>query len=70
MTLGQRRLTLRASVAEEIRRLIMSGQLAPGERLFEDRLAEQLGASQLDPVVRVETEAQPGAPTRPAARPR
>lgn len=45
MTLGQRHLTLRESVAEEIRRLIMSGQLAPGERLFEDRLAEQLGVS-------------------------
>ena len=45
MTLGQKHLTLRESVAEEIRRLIMSGQLAPGERLLEDRLAEQLGVS-------------------------
>lgn len=45
MTVGNRHLTLRESVAEEIRRLIMSGQLAPGERLYEDRLAEQLGVS-------------------------
>ena len=45
MTLGQQHLTLRESVAGEIRRMIMDGQLAPGERLFEDRLAEQLGVS-------------------------
>lgn len=45
MTIGDRHPTLRQSVAEEIRRLIMSGQLAPGERLLEDRLAEQLGVS-------------------------
>jgi DNA-binding GntR family transcriptional regulator len=45
MTLGQHHLTLRESVAGEIRRMIMDGRLAPGERLFEDRLAEQLGVS-------------------------
>jgi len=32
-------------VADEIRRMIVSGELSPGERLFEDRLAEQLGVS-------------------------
>lgn len=36
---------LRDVVAGEIRRLILDGQLAPGERLIEDRLAEQLGVS-------------------------
>jgi DNA-binding GntR family transcriptional regulator len=36
---------LRDSVATEIRRLILDGTLQPGERLIEDRLAEQLGVS-------------------------
>jgi DNA-binding GntR family transcriptional regulator len=36
---------LRDVVAGEIRRLILDGRLAPGERLIEDRLAEQLGVS-------------------------
>jgi len=36
---------LRDSVATEIRRLILDGTLSPGERLIEDRLAEQLGVS-------------------------
>lgn len=45
MTIGAKHRTLRESVAEEIRRLIMIGELQPGERLVEDRLAEQLGVS-------------------------
>jgi DNA-binding GntR family transcriptional regulator len=36
---------LREVVATEIRRLILDGTLKPGERLIEDRLAEQLGVS-------------------------
>jgi len=36
---------LRDVVAGELRRLILSGELAPGSRLVEDRLAEQLGVS-------------------------
>ena len=45
MTLGDSHRTLREIVADEIREMITSGQLVPGERLFEDRLAEQLGVS-------------------------
>jgi DNA-binding GntR family transcriptional regulator len=45
VTIGAKHRTLRESVAEEIRRLIMIGDLQPGERLVEDRLAEQLGVS-------------------------
>jgi DNA-binding GntR family transcriptional regulator len=36
---------LRDVVAAELRRLILDGSLPPGERLFEDRLAQQLGVS-------------------------
>jgi len=36
---------LREVVAAQMRRLILEGTLAPGERLIEDRLAEQLGVS-------------------------
>lgn len=36
---------LREVVAAELRRLILGGHLVPGERLVEDRLAEQLGVS-------------------------
>jgi DNA-binding GntR family transcriptional regulator len=36
---------LRNVVADEIRQLILDGTLRPGERLTEDRLAEQLGVS-------------------------
>jgi DNA-binding GntR family transcriptional regulator len=36
---------LRDVVAAELRRLILDGTLAPGERLIEDRLAELLGVS-------------------------
>ena len=32
-------------MSDEIRQMIIAGELAPGERLFEDRLAEQLGVS-------------------------
>jgi DNA-binding GntR family transcriptional regulator len=44
MTPRQHR-TLREVVADEIRAMIMRGQLRPGERLLEDRIAEQLGVS-------------------------
>lgn len=43
--LGESHQTLREVVAEEIRTMIRNGDLAPGERLVEDRLAEQLGVS-------------------------
>jgi DNA-binding GntR family transcriptional regulator len=36
---------LREVVAEEIRGMIMSGAIAPGERLVEDKLAAELGVS-------------------------
>lgn len=36
---------LRDVVASELRRLILDGSLEPGERLVEDRLAQQLGVS-------------------------
>lgn len=45
MTIGQSHRTLREVVAEEIRGMISSGELQQGERLYEDRLAEQLGVS-------------------------
>jgi DNA-binding GntR family transcriptional regulator len=45
MSVGESHRTLREVVADEIRQMIASGQLEPGERLFEDRLAEQLGVS-------------------------
>jgi len=37
--------TLREAAADEIREMIHRGELQPGERLLEDRLAEQLGVS-------------------------
>jgi DNA-binding GntR family transcriptional regulator len=43
--LGDAHRTLREVVADEIRDMIRTGQLSPGERLLEDRLAEQLGVS-------------------------
>ncbi|MEP7025705.1 MAG: GntR family transcriptional regulator, partial [Actinomycetota bacterium] len=42
---GSSHLPLRDLVATEIRRLILDGTFRPGERLIEDRLAEQLGVS-------------------------
>jgi DNA-binding GntR family transcriptional regulator len=45
VTLGSSHRTLREVVADEIRQMIVSGELPQGERLFEDRLAEQLGVS-------------------------
>jgi DNA-binding GntR family transcriptional regulator len=42
---GSSHRTLREVVSDEIRQMIIAGDLAPGERLFEDRLAEQLGVS-------------------------
>lgn len=44
-SIGGSRLTLREAVADEIREMIRSGELAPGERLLEDRLAELLEVS-------------------------
>jgi DNA-binding GntR family transcriptional regulator len=45
MSVGSSHRTLREVVADEIRQMIIAGDLAPGERLYEDRLAEQLGVS-------------------------
>jgi DNA-binding GntR family transcriptional regulator len=45
VSIGSSHRTLREVVADEIRQMIISGDLSPGERLFEDRLAEQLGVS-------------------------
>jgi DNA-binding GntR family transcriptional regulator len=45
VTLGVSHRTLREIVAEQIRLMITSGRLKQGERLYEDRLAEQLGVS-------------------------
>ncbi|MFI5707566.1 GntR family transcriptional regulator [Kribbella sp. NPDC051620] len=42
---GDGHLPLRDVVAAELRRLILDGSLRPGERLVEDRLAQQLGVS-------------------------
>src|SRR3569833_1070557 len=44
-TLGAQHLPLRDVVTAELRRLILQGELLPGERLVEDRLAERLGVS-------------------------
>jgi len=44
-TVGSAHQPLRDVVATEMRRLILDGTLQPGERLIEDRLAEQLGVS-------------------------
>jgi DNA-binding GntR family transcriptional regulator len=45
VSIGSSHRTLREVVADEIRAMITNGTLQPGERLFEDRLAEQLGVS-------------------------
>jgi DNA-binding GntR family transcriptional regulator len=44
-TPGVTHLPLREVVAAEIRRMILGGELRPGERLIEDRLAERLAVS-------------------------
>jgi DNA-binding GntR family transcriptional regulator len=44
-TIGEQYRPLREVVAEAIRGMIVRGELAAGERLLEDRLAEQLGVS-------------------------
>jgi DNA-binding GntR family transcriptional regulator len=44
-TLGGNHRPLRDVVAAELRRMILDGTLKQGERLIEDRLAEQLGVS-------------------------
>ena len=44
-SLGASHRTLREEVAAEIHSLILLGELAPGERLVEDRLASELGVS-------------------------
>jgi DNA-binding GntR family transcriptional regulator len=44
-TLGSNHRPLRDVVTAELRRLILEGELTPGERLVEDRLAERLGVS-------------------------
>jgi DNA-binding GntR family transcriptional regulator len=44
-TLGSAHRPLRDVVTSELRRLILAGELTPGERLVEDRLAERLGVS-------------------------
>ncbi len=43
--LGDAHKTLREVAADEIRAMIRRGDLQPGERLLEDRLAEELGVS-------------------------
>jgi DNA-binding GntR family transcriptional regulator len=45
VTIGSSHRTLREVVADEIRQMITSGELAQGDRLYEDRLAAQLGVS-------------------------
>jgi DNA-binding GntR family transcriptional regulator len=45
VSIGDTYRPLREVVAEELRGMILRGELPPGERLTEDRLAEQLGVS-------------------------
>lgn len=44
-TVGSTHRPLRDIVTAELRRLILAGELTPGERLVEDRLAQRLGVS-------------------------
>lgn len=44
-TLGGEHRPLRQLVRDELRRMVITGELAPGSRLVEDRLAESLGVS-------------------------
>ena len=45
MTIGRAHQPLRSMVRDEVRRLVITGELAPGTRIVEDRLAERLGVS-------------------------
>jgi DNA-binding GntR family transcriptional regulator len=45
VSVGSSHRTLREVVSDEIRQMIIAGDLAPGERLYEDRLADLLGVS-------------------------
>ncbi len=45
MTIGADHQPLRSLVCDELRRLIITGELEPGTRLVEDRLAARLGVS-------------------------
>lgn len=45
MTIGTRHQPLRTLVCDELRRLVITGELPPGSRLVEDRLADRLGVS-------------------------
>lgn len=45
MTIGATRQPLRSLVCDELRRLIITGEILPGTRLVEDRLAARLGVS-------------------------
>jgi len=45
VTIGQVHQPLRSMVSDEVRRLVITGELAPGSRIVEDRLAARLGVS-------------------------
>jgi DNA-binding GntR family transcriptional regulator len=45
VTIGTAHQPLRSLVCDELRRLVITGELAPGTRLVEDRLAARLGVS-------------------------
>ncbi len=45
MKVGRAHQPLRSLVSDELRRLVVTGELAPGSRIVEDRLAERLGVS-------------------------
>lgn len=45
MTIGPVHQPLRRLVSDELRRLVITGELAPGTRIVEDRLAARLGVS-------------------------
>jgi DNA-binding GntR family transcriptional regulator len=45
VTVGRVHQPLRSLVSDELRRLVVTGELAPGSRIVEDRLAERLGVS-------------------------
>lgn len=49
MTLASVHQPLRQLVLDGLRRLVVTGELAAGSRLVEDRLAEQLGVSRNPP---------------------